>query len=104
MSLSQGIREFIGRNILRPYISFGQFHRRAVHHAVEVDGSESAVFQIIAFAGIGVAVFKNALHDELVETAVAHDAVFVLFEIGFFVGREINRLLFGETVFLASEF
>jgi hypothetical protein len=60
-------------------LSVRQLCRGAVHDAVEIDGGDGAVFEIITFARVGVTVFENALHDELVETAVTHDTVFVLF-------------------------
>lgn len=46
------------RNHSRPiFVLFRQLHRRPVHDAVEIDGGQGAVFQIITFAAVGVAVF-----------------------------------------------
>ena len=54
-----------------------QLHRGPMHDPVEIHGGHRAIFQVIAFAGIGIAVFQDTLHDHAIETAVAHDAAVV---------------------------
>ena len=56
-----------------------QLHRCPVHDAVEIHGGRRTVFQIIAFPGVGVAVFQDALHHHTVKTTVTHDTVVVFF-------------------------
>lgn len=68
------------------------FDRSAVHDAVKIDRSERAIFQRMARARVGVAVFQDPLHHHAIETAVAHHII-MFRQICFFVGREVNRLL-----------
>ena len=56
-----------------------QLQRGPMHDPVEIHGGHRAVFQVIALARVGVAIFQDALHHHAVETAMTHDAVVVFF-------------------------
>ena len=76
--LAYGIDVKRGEGKERPLLAC-QLHRGAVHNAVEIHGCHRAVFQVVAFTGIGVAVFQDALHDHTVEASVTHHATLVFF-------------------------
>ena len=56
-----------------------QLQRGPMHDPVEIHGGQRAIFQVIALARVGVAIFQDALHHHAVETAMTHDAAVVFF-------------------------
>ena len=67
------------------------------HQRLQIDHGVGAVFRIVAEFFCGFALFQDALQNHAIERAVAH-AIFMLDQVGFGVGGELNRLAFAHAV------